>query len=355
MEQARTDARPGPGPGDAVRDRVRAGPAGSRWRPCGRRRQGDSAGSGQLPPLLALRACAARASPSLGRPSPSPSASGPRPTPRPRSSPRSSATWSARPASRSNSRLRLGGTRPRLRRPPGRLARRLPGIHRHAVRADLRRQERPRGGGAAAPSWRSTASGMTRPLGFANNYALGMRRARAAELGIKTISDLRTHPELRLGFSNEFLKRADGWPGLQARYGLPQTRPAGHGPPARLRGAGRGDIDVTELYTTDAEIKQFDLVALDRRPRLLPALRGGARLPARPGAAGPGGGGGVQEARGPVSADAVIAMNGAGPARRDPRRGDCRRLRPANSSALRSTAATESDAHRLVAADRAST
>src|SRR5262249_47723453 len=45
--------------------------------------------------------------------------------------------------------------------------------------------------------------GMTKPLGFANNYALGMRRSRAAELGIKTISDLRSHPELRLGFSNE--------------------------------------------------------------------------------------------------------------------------------------------------------
>jgi len=64
---------------------------------------------------------------------------------------------------------------------------------------------------------------MTRPLGFANNYALGIRRARAAELGIKTISDLKRHPNLRLGFSNEFLKRADGWPGLRARYGLPQA------------------------------------------------------------------------------------------------------------------------------------
>ncbi|HKB03742.1 MAG TPA: glycine betaine ABC transporter substrate-binding protein, partial [Gemmataceae bacterium] len=65
--------------------------------------------------------------------------------------------------------------------------------------------------------------GMTRSLGFANNYALGMRRARATELGIRTISDLRGHPGLRLGFSNEFMKREDGWPGLKARYGLTQS------------------------------------------------------------------------------------------------------------------------------------
>ena len=47
--------------------------------------------------------------------------------------------------------------------------------------------------------------GMTGPLGFANNYALGMKRTRAQELRIGKISDLRAHPELRIGFSNEFV------------------------------------------------------------------------------------------------------------------------------------------------------
>src|SRR5262245_4958666 len=65
--------------------------------------------------------------------------------------------------------------------------------------------------------------GMTRPLGFVNNYALGMRRARAAELGITTISDLKRHPNLVLGFSNEFVSREDGWRGLKPRYALPQS------------------------------------------------------------------------------------------------------------------------------------
>jgi len=105
--------------------------------------------------------------------------------------------------------------------------------------------------------------GMTRPLGFANNYALGMRRTRAAELGIKTISDLRRYPDLRFGFSHEFLKREDGWPGLKARYGLPQTGVKGLDHRVAYTALTEGSIDVTELYTTDAEIRQFDLVTLD--------------------------------------------------------------------------------------------
>ncbi|HJZ93998.1 MAG TPA: glycine betaine ABC transporter substrate-binding protein [Gemmataceae bacterium] len=105
--------------------------------------------------------------------------------------------------------------------------------------------------------------GMTRPLGFANNYALGMRRQRAAELGIRTISDARRHPALRLGFSNEFLNREDGWPGLKARYGLPQVDVKGMDHRVAYEALVAGSIDATELYTTDAEIRQFDLVTLD--------------------------------------------------------------------------------------------
>jgi osmoprotectant transport system permease protein len=105
--------------------------------------------------------------------------------------------------------------------------------------------------------------GMTKPLGFANNYALGMRRQRARELGITSISDLRNHPDLRLGFSNEFLKREDGWPGLRKSYGLPQEDVRGMDHRLAYEALVSGSIDVTELYTTDAEVRRFDLVALE--------------------------------------------------------------------------------------------
>ena len=62
--------------------------------------------------------------------------------------------------------------------------------------------------------------GMSEPLGFNNTYAIGMRRDRAEALGITKISDLAGHADLRFGFGNEFMQRADGWPGLKAAYGL---------------------------------------------------------------------------------------------------------------------------------------
>ena len=53
--------------------------------------------------------------------------------------------------------------------------------------------------------------GMSADLGFNNTYALVMRRAAAEKLGIRAISDLRQHPELKVGLTHEFLDRQDGW------------------------------------------------------------------------------------------------------------------------------------------------
>ena len=95
---------------------------------------------------------------------------------------------------------------------------------------------------------------LSRPLGFQNTYALAVPAALARERGLRRISDLRKRPDLRLGFSNEFLDRDDGWPGLKHRYGLPQQRVQGLDHDLAYRGIASGRIDVTVVYTTDAEI-----------------------------------------------------------------------------------------------------
>lgn len=104
---------------------------------------------------------------------------------------------------------------------------------------------------------------ISRPLGFNNTYALGMRRDRAGELGIRSISNLIGHPELVFGFSNEFMDREDGWPGLRKTYGLPQTDVRGLDHDLAYRGVADGALDVVDLYTTDPEIEYYDLVALE--------------------------------------------------------------------------------------------
>jgi osmoprotectant transport system permease protein len=99
------------------------------------------------------------------------------------------------------------------------------------------------------------------PLGFSNSYALATTEARARELSLRSIGDLRAHPELPIALSQEFLGRVDGWPGLAARYRLPQ-RPVGidHGVAYQALASGR--VAVTDIYTTDAKIAEPGLAVL---------------------------------------------------------------------------------------------
>jgi osmoprotectant transport system permease protein len=89
-----------------------------------------------------------------------------------------------------------------------------------------------------------------------------MRPEVADRLGIRTISDLRRHPDLEFGFGNEFLSRGDGWPALRARYQLPQTRVRGLDHDLAYRALEAGQIALTDLYSTDAEIRAYGLRVL---------------------------------------------------------------------------------------------
>ena len=104
---------------------------------------------------------------------------------------------------------------------------------------------------------------MSRPLGFINTYAIGMREKDAARLGVSRISDLRRHPGLKFGFSNEWMGRADGWAGVRDRYGLPQREVRGLDHDLAYRALTSGEIQATDLYSTDAEIRQYNLRVLD--------------------------------------------------------------------------------------------
>jgi osmoprotectant transport system permease protein len=59
------------------------------------------------------------------------------------------------------------------------------------------------------------------PLGFENTFAILVRGADARKLNLKTISDAAPHtPQWRAGFGQDFMSRADGYPGFSKAYGL---------------------------------------------------------------------------------------------------------------------------------------
>ncbi len=104
--------------------------------------------------------------------------------------------------------------------------------------------------------------GVAIPFGFNDGYALAMRAADADHLGIRSLSDLANHPELKLGLSNEFIGRADGWQGLAASYGFTQT-PTGLDHGLAYDAIAAKQVDVTDIYTTDAKIDHLGLRVLD--------------------------------------------------------------------------------------------
>ena len=149
--------------------------------------------------------------------------------------------------------------------------------------------------------------GVAVPLGFNNTYALAVRGDAA---GLRTLSDLAGHPELRFGLSHEFIGRADGWPGLARSYKL-QQRPRGLDHGIAYEALKQQQVDVIDIYSTDAKISEYGLRVLadDRNyfPRydavLLYRLDAARRFPAAWQA--------LQGLAGRISEADMIAMNAA--------------------------------------------
>ena len=112
--------------------------------------------------------------------------------------------------------------------------------------------------------------GVAVPLGFNNTYALAMREERAQKLGVRTLSDLAKQPSLKLGLSQEFIGRADGWPGLKAAYKLPFATPSGLDHGLAYEAVAAGKIDVMDIYSTDAKIERYSLRVLEDDRKFFP-------------------------------------------------------------------------------------
>ena len=105
--------------------------------------------------------------------------------------------------------------------------------------------------------------GITDPLGFNNTYALGVNRKIASENNLQRISEINKFPKLKIGFTNEFMDRKDGWPGLRERYNLIHTDVAGLDHDLAYSALSSNSIDIMDVYTTDAEIEYYNIKLLE--------------------------------------------------------------------------------------------
>ena len=98
----------------------------------------------------------------------------------------------------------------------------------------------------------------------ATTFAILVRQKDADKFGLKTISDaVRYTPSHQAGFGQDFMSRADGYPGFARTYGLKFARP-----PREMdlsltyRALSSGQVDMIAGNSTDGLIAKLNLVQL---------------------------------------------------------------------------------------------
>jgi osmoprotectant transport system substrate-binding protein len=122
--------------------------------------------------------------------------------------------------------------------------------------------------------------------GFNNTYALAVRKEKADELHLKSMSDLaalaKSKPaDVTICVESEFAAREDGLPGLLKAYGV-------NVPPDNIKTLDTGVIYTEtdkgqsctfgEVFTTDGRIKALDLTALTDDRQFFPVYQGAPTL-----------------------------------------------------------------------------
>jgi glycine betaine/choline ABC-type transport system substrate-binding protein len=103
------------------------------------------------------------------------------------------------------------------------------------------------------------------PLGFNNTFAMVIRGEDAAQLHLRTVSDIAQYaPKWRAGFGYEFMERPDGYAGWVAAYGLhfadaPRILDLG----LLYRALADKKVDLVAGNSTDGVIASLHMVALE--------------------------------------------------------------------------------------------
>lgn len=113
------------------------------------------------------------------------------------------------------------------------------------------------------------------PMVYENTYALAVKKDFAEKNDLKKISDLaKIQSEVKAGFTLEFIDRSDGYQGIKENYHLSFPSVQSMEPALRYQAINNGNVNVIDAYSTDSEIKQYDLVTLADDRNLFPPYQG---------------------------------------------------------------------------------
>ncbi|WP_277949882.1 glycine betaine ABC transporter substrate-binding protein, partial [Priestia endophytica] len=117
------------------------------------------------------------------------------------------------------------------------------------------------------------------PMEYSNTYALAVSNQFAKTYDLKTISDLQSvASQVKAGFTGEFADREDGYKGIQKLYNLSFPKVATMEPKLRYRATQTGDVNVVDAYSTDSELREYNLTVLKDDKHLFPPYQGAPLL-----------------------------------------------------------------------------
>lgn len=115
---------------------------------------------------------------------------------------------------------------------------------------------------------------LLKPMRFQDTYAVAVKKSYADQYSLKNISDLaNVGGSMQAGFTAEFNDRDDGNRGLKKVYGL-DLNVRTMDPALRYTAINDGQVQIVDAYSTDAEITQYNLIALKDNKHLFPPYQG---------------------------------------------------------------------------------
>ncbi len=109
-------------------------------------------------------------------------------------------------------------------------------------------------------------------LGFNNTFGLVARKDIAEKYNLKTYSDLaKVSSELSFGAEYDFFEREDGYKSLQDMYGIDFKSTTDLAIGLKYGAIEEGKIDVMNIFTTDGQLSQANVVVLEDDKGLYPS------------------------------------------------------------------------------------
>ncbi|MDO4457760.1 MAG: ABC transporter permease/substrate-binding protein [Ligilactobacillus murinus] len=114
-----------------------------------------------------------------------------------------------------------------------------------------------------------------KPMAYQNGYDLAVTKEFSQKYNVTKLSDLaRVNAKVHAGFDPDFSNQEDGYLGLKQVYDLDFGKVSVMEPALRYQAIAQKKVNLVDGYTTDPQVRQYDLVVLKDDKNFFPPYQG---------------------------------------------------------------------------------